>query len=630
MKSKEYNEIASTKQFGKYLSQIINEMGCSTRKFAMDFSEYCELDSESELKSVYKWCQGRGMPSVFKLYKLSRFIGKSMENLITAGDDCDIAPNYPTVLEIAYDKENWSKKLMEVKNRTNDFDDFCSGQDRCHKEMIDYAMEAKNVELVKHIIDSKDITCYMNNEYMKYLITMEENEFVKPEIKKYMSSYITEVNDGNWQLKQDVFKSDSSLFNDSKQLNPEYRINPNMKEFLEDMVERNKIDDLITAFNLIQNYYDTLISEIESEENFDKRPFCCEGGWDSKVYSKIEGSSKRIVLGNLVEFTICFSESVAKLENNEVNSAYADLTETAETIKTCCMESRANKITSMNMRMQDDNINNAIMFSRENEIYYMSMPLLNSIAGQKDLIQKFKTIKKNYFSGVMFEVDIPKEKSFVNKNLKCRILGYDFDVDQMDSLLIKYKQDINMKYLELIQKLNEDGYDICAEDFKLTPYIDESSVVMKLIEKGLGDSYAEVMDRILLNRGIYQVNDMNIMNIISMIKDSGGIAILACPLLAYKHNEEIELSTEEVTEFIDILNDRQTLEHFTGWEIRYNNYVVEGEQYDEIIKKLNGRKRKVSIGYDTNMVLNDVVIDEKDYKSLADTLKSKANKVRTC
>lgn len=74
------NSCIDVEQTGKWLKYCLKEAGYSVK----EVQEYLQLECP---QSIYRWFQGKRLPTVEHLYSLSKLLGVHMEELIRTKDD---------------------------------------------------------------------------------------------------------------------------------------------------------------------------------------------------------------------------------------------------------------------------------------------------------------------------------------------------------------------------------------------------------------------------------------------------------------------------------------------------------------------------------------------------------------
>lgn len=162
---------------------------------------------------------------------------------------------------------------------------------------------------------------------------------------------------------------------------------------------------------------------------------------------------------------------------------------------------------------------------------------LNGIAiTDHDTISGIEDAIKQSFKYNNFKVIPGIEFSCVYRDEEVHILGYFIDYNNSDIIKITTKLKLSRlsRGIDIVKKINDLGMELNVEEVKAISgedYIGRPHIARALIKKGYISSIQEGFDK-YLNRGksaYVERYKMTIEDTICLIKDSGGIAILAHP-----------------------------------------------------------------------------------------------------
>ncbi len=163
-------KVKSNEEIGAYLKNIIDEKYESVRKFCKEF--LLETDVEQSPENIRKMqnkisqiLKGKKGVQTYDLPVFCKLLDKSCEAILSAGEVFVLEVNRMTNYLIAFSKdENEWKKFMSRENS------LIFKTDEYGKNVIDYALEFKNYEIIKLFIDRGYITIEEDIGYVLSLI----------------------------------------------------------------------------------------------------------------------------------------------------------------------------------------------------------------------------------------------------------------------------------------------------------------------------------------------------------------------------------------------------------------------------------------------------------------------------
>lgn len=201
----------------------------------------------------------------------------------------------------------------------------------------------------------------------------------------------------------------------------------------------------------------------------------------------------------------------------------------------------------------------------------------DTISGVREFLEEAKKYPENVqaFAGV--------EISSYFEGEEIHVLAYGFDVN--DELLLnsleKYRNMRDSRNVEIIQKLNENGFNITLDDIKPEKEGDSIGrpvIARQLLKMGYVSSIKEAFDRYLaVGQPCYvAMKKPSLAEIMELIEKCGATAVLAHPVL-YK-----KLSSSQLNELIAMLKGMG----LKGLEVYYSrNTPVDTAYYESLAKE---------------------------------------------
>jgi len=159
-------KVASDKQIGDYLRSAIDSKFSNPREFSIKylFLRDGEADSEEIRKlsnRIYQILKGTKKIQIDDLPYITELLEISCEEILTAGKAYAPVSSHITNYDIAFshDREVWEKYMMREDKLFLNSDEYC-------KTVIDYALDFKNYEFIKYLLDKKFIWFVDQSEWM--------------------------------------------------------------------------------------------------------------------------------------------------------------------------------------------------------------------------------------------------------------------------------------------------------------------------------------------------------------------------------------------------------------------------------------------------------------------------------
>ena len=161
-------KVADNKEIGAYLERVIKEKGFKIREFGalclkvenkMPVDDVSKNNMSNRLSAIIK---GKNGVQLKDLEIFSKILNMSCEEILSAGKCFAVSSSRVTNYSIAL-----SKDKKEWDNYINHKDQLILNADEYGKTVVDYALEFKNYDLLKHMID---------NEYI-WFVGEDEDDF---------------------------------------------------------------------------------------------------------------------------------------------------------------------------------------------------------------------------------------------------------------------------------------------------------------------------------------------------------------------------------------------------------------------------------------------------------------------
>lgn len=161
-------KVADNKEIGAYLERVIKEKGFKIREFGalclkvenkMPVDDVSKNNMSNRLSAIIK---GKNGVQLKDLEIFSKILNVSCEEILSAGKCFAVSSSRVTNYSIAL-----SKDKKEWDNYINHKDQLILNADEYGKTVVDYALEFKNYDLLKHMID---------NEYI-WFVGEDEDDF---------------------------------------------------------------------------------------------------------------------------------------------------------------------------------------------------------------------------------------------------------------------------------------------------------------------------------------------------------------------------------------------------------------------------------------------------------------------
>lgn len=193
--------------------------------------------------------------------------------------------------------------------------------------------------------------------------------------------------------------------------------------------------------------------------------------------------------------------------------------------------------------------------AREKGLTYMALTDHDEINGVKELLaipqQDVHVISGCEFSAAFHGKDV-------------HILGYDFDVNHrgLNDFIDYFKQKRWDRIVEIIARCNEAGYAISMEqleaDFPNTKAYGRPHVAHLLIEKGYVRDLGEAFATVLSAKSSCYVPKVKVQpfEVVHMIHEAGGLAVLAHPLLV-RSDDDVETLLALPFDGVEVYHSKQ-------------------------------------------------------------------------
>lgn len=169
---------ASDKEIGAYLSKLIDKKFPSTRQFCKAYieAENGVVNNETLRNKANRLSQIRQGKKPIQVYDLEYFtelLGVSCEELLSAGNRIVINDDRMTNYKFAFskDKELWEEYIHREDGIIMNIDEY-------GKTVIDYALECKNYDLLKYLMENEYIWFVGPNE-KDYVLTFGAGTNIK-------------------------------------------------------------------------------------------------------------------------------------------------------------------------------------------------------------------------------------------------------------------------------------------------------------------------------------------------------------------------------------------------------------------------------------------------------------------
>ncbi|MFO7753847.1 MAG: ribonuclease III [Desulfobacteraceae bacterium] len=167
----------------------------------------------------------------------------------------------------------------------------------------------------------------------------------------------------------------------------------------------------------------------------------------------------------------------------------------------------------------------------------------DTIDGAKEILARKTPNSPEFLTGVEISCNWPEGR---NREDSLHILGYGFDVHNrnLNNTLEKLKKARYERNPQIIQKLNDLGYDISMDEVEKLSSDGQTGrphVARVMVEKGIVDSFDLAFDKFLARGCPAYVDKYRIRceEAVSLIHEAGGIAVLAHPGLIGPENEQL-------------------------------------------------------------------------------------------
>ncbi len=240
----------------------------------------------------------------------------------------------------------------------------------------------------------------------------------------------------------------------------------------------------------------------------------------------------------------------------------------------------------------------------------------------------------NFITGIEISVN-PPIKFGIRGSI--HVLGYNINIynRELNDKLSSLQRARDARNFEIIKKLNELGKNISIEDAAkeaASKIISRNHIAKALVKKGYASSINEAFDLYISNKGsaYAQKERLSCEEAITLIKNAGGIAVLAHPYLLELNDDKLEELVKDLKsvglEGIEVYYPEHTKEQALFYEIlaeRFSLLKTGGSDFH------GDNKPQIEMGIGKG----DFFVDFKVYKDIIDyfkkTRKIKKGKIRT-
>ncbi len=587
----------SRREFAGCFSRfIIKEKGILSEKdFDADNNQlYLEEEKERMYNNLNKWCKGNGLPGHEYLYYLAKFFNVSMENILTAGEDRSIKPDYITYQDIAYDKENWKELYDKAIRQSKYKEDFIvCNHDIYGKFLMDYCIEADNEKLFDYLMSREKMKSHYNNiNVFWYIVNKQKFEY----LEEYRGdSFTTEQIQIIANVKKVVLWE--ILFN--KPIHGCYKTECNIKlikNCIDILIKSNNNKQLAVIFNLLEDYYKKIITIVRNKQYFALMPFNLQNSHGELIIESINKdveTNRQVVIGNYYKIEEKIIDYVDSVNNQALLKTLKKVLTMFDVMKSACRERQARHgYTKLNLHINEMSKEKLIKYCVDNTVKLVSMPLLNDVTMQKELKRDLAEKHITYSPSVEIDFDIDESFGLDIDNAKGSIIGYNIDVEKAKQLLKEKKQKMSEQCKLLINRLSDSGYNISEDDFKHIPYITELDIVDMLIEKEIVTSRKSAYEKVLSKFPKFSIAKYTIKEALSLINSCSQVGSLTFPRYVSVLGEKIQLNDEQVTKYISAVIRNAPL---SGVGLHVEKYY-NGENIDDSLLPISS----FTVGYSLN------------------------------
>ncbi|XMB85418.1 PHP domain-containing protein [Mycoplasmatota bacterium WC44] len=216
----------------------------------------------------------------------------------------------------------------------------------------------------------------------------------------------------------------------------------------------------------------------------------------------------------------------------------------------------------------------------QEEVELFSITDHDAIDGINECIHLCNNKEITYIPGIEITSQVDTLSEDLRDIDQVHILGYGFNVEKMKNGLEKfsrYKLELSKK---LIDKLIENGLDLSDSDFLDIKNLTKGSIARVIVLKGYAVSRNEAFEKYINKYPEFKTKCLDVKYILSLIKKTGGISVLAHPFDAINNSNKVTLSTDEVRVLVKSLKKYG----LDGLEIYYKDY---SKQQIEFLERLS-------------------------------------------
>ena len=610
--------IAELKGFGNYIKEKIAERGISVRAAAKEYAkmflsdniaddEYIlSYDEKKAISNFHKWSGGKGRPSIDGLYQLSKYLGVTMEQLITAGKEESYIGARPTLLAIAEDKVHWESKFNIWLNNIKDkVVGIANIYDEYEKTILDYAIQCNNIELFECLVTFKEfeyklksmtgLKFVIENELYELFEFMEFNPFNLDGLrlwKRNKSEIIALIVNCNVSTIRKIFGLSVISFENTYygvlqriELVPGATIiNFGFKDYLNYAYEQGACKSLEVLLEIALSHNLQVLNLLTSEEIDRYRPvvtvrnedeFVDRNSEELFVISRGENGICEYLLSNIIDIpkimlrgleTLEYSVKVKDLAN-KLNQCKINIDLTLNDTKNV----RGKLAASLHLTTTKHNVDQLVALCKRKRLRVVSLLEMESISSQLEFCKKTSKIGIHSVLGVEIEFSIGIVKGIKYKDMKGKLLVYNYNYDTMKEILNDRINIRDSAYREIVRRLQLDGYNLSEDDFKLYPKLNKEILAKVLSDKMNVDVYDIYREK--LNDAKYSVDDLTFSEALVLFAGTGGKAVLGYPYMVKESNDMVRLNNDELVLLLKHLKN--------DYENRLNQFHEE-EKYGDI------------------------------------------------
>lgn len=232
-------------------------------------------------------------------------------------------------------------------------------------------------------------------------------------------------------------------------------------------------------------------------------------------------------------------------------------------------------------------------FAKEN-LDVVALTDHDTIAGLSEAKALCKKLGIALIPGVEFSVSLADcPLSFTHEHMAFHLLAYGFDIAKMQARIKDHHNKINNGIRALVKELNEMGYSLDVKELPANDYWSKYDVAVLLVKKGYATRIWETVETIIMKAKNRRVFFYSPKEMIDLIHDCGGLAIMAHPFDFM--DGEFKTRIKSAKPVRELLNYLVSL-GVDGIEARYQPYDEETQEY--LVEYANKNNLLISYGTD--------------------------------